>query len=67
MKFAAWKLGFKVAEVPIQFKDRSIGESKMSKSIIKEGVLGVLQLKWYSLFTNYRRRVKTAPAKSLQQ
>lgn len=66
MKFAAWKLGFKVAEVPIQFKDRSMGESKMSKSIIKEGVLGVLQLKWYSLFTNYRRRVKTAPAKSLQ-
>ena len=67
MKFAAWKLGFKVAEVPIQFKDRSIGESKMSKSIIKEGVLGVLQLRWYSLFTNYRRRVKTAPAKTLQQ
>jgi dolichol-phosphate mannosyltransferase len=35
----------------------------MSKGIIKEGVLGVLKLKWYSLFKNYRRRVKTAPAK----
>ncbi|MGV3658309.1 MAG: polyprenol monophosphomannose synthase [Chitinophagaceae bacterium] len=68
MKFAAWKLGFKVTEVPIHFKDRTSGESKMSKSIIKEGVLGVLQLKWYSLFTNYRRRVKTTTtANSLQQ
>lgn len=63
MKFAAWKLGFKIKEVPIQFEDRKYGESKMSKGIIKEGVLGVLKLKWYSLFTNYRKRVKTAPAK----
>lgn len=62
MKFAAWKLGFKIKEVPIQFEDRKYGESKMNKGIIKEGVLGVLKLRWYSLFTNYRRRVKTAPA-----
>lgn len=58
MKFAAWKLGFTLKEVPIQFEDRRFGESKMNKSIIKEGVLGVLKLRWYSLFTNYRRRVK---------
>lgn len=62
MKFAAWKLGFKIKEVPIQFEDRKYGESKMNKGIIKEGVLGVLKLRWYSLFTNYRRRVKTRPA-----
>ncbi len=62
MKFAAWKLGFRIIEVPIQFEDRKHGESKMSKGIIKEGVLGVLKLKWYSLFKNYRRRVKTKPA-----
>lgn len=62
MKFAAWTLGFKIKEVPIQFEDRKYGESKMNKGIIKEGVLGVLKLRWYSLFTNYRRRVKTAPA-----
>jgi dolichol-phosphate mannosyltransferase len=60
MKFAAWKLGFKLTEVPIQFEDRKFGESKMSKGIIKEGVLGVIQLRWHSLFTNYRKRVKTA-------
>ncbi len=63
MKFAAWKLHFKIKEVPIQFEDRKYGESKMSKGIIKEGVLGVLKLKWYSLFKNYRKRVKTVPAK----
>ncbi|HVG11732.1 MAG TPA: polyprenol monophosphomannose synthase [Flavisolibacter sp.] len=62
MKFAAWKLGFKLKEVPIQFEDRQFGESKMSKGIIKEGVLGVLKLRWFSLFTNYRRRVKKAAA-----
>lgn len=59
MKFAAWKLGFKIKEVPIQFEDRQFGESKMNRGIIKEGVLGVLKLRWYSMFTNYRRRVKT--------
>lgn len=59
MKFAAWKLGFKIREVPILFGDRQFGESKMSKGIVKEGILGVLKLRWYSLFTNYRRRVKS--------
>ncbi len=58
MKFAAWKLGFKIHEVPIQFADRRYGESKMSKGIVKEGILGVLKLRWYSMFTNYRRRVQ---------
>ena len=59
MKFAAWKLGFRLKEVPILFEDRKFGESKMNRSIVKEGILGVLQLRWFSLFTNYRRRVKS--------
>ena len=58
MKFAAWKLGFRIKEVPIIFQDREVGLSKMNKGIVKEGVLGVLKLRWYSLFTNYRKRVK---------
>jgi len=58
MKFAAWKLGFKLKEVPIIFQDRTYGISKMNKSIVKEGILGVLKLRWHSLFTNYRKRVK---------
>lgn len=58
MKFAAWKLHFKIKEVPILFQDRTSGVSKMNKGIVKEGILGVLKLRWYSLFTNYSRRVK---------
>jgi len=57
MKFAAWKLGFKITEVPITFIDREFGASKMNKGIIKEGVLGVLKLRWQSMFKNYRKKV----------
>jgi dolichol-phosphate mannosyltransferase len=46
MKFAAWRLGFKITEVPILFIDRKIGVSKMSKGIIKEAILGVLNIQW---------------------
>ena len=60
MKFAAWKLKFKIKEVPITFADRKDGTSKMSKGILKEGVLGVLKIQWQSLFKNYRRRVKNS-------
>ena len=57
MKFATWKLGFRIQEVPITFKDRKLGASKMNKGIVKEGILGVLRLRWESIFKNYRRRV----------
>ena len=62
MKFAAWKLGFKIVEVPITFKDRKLGASKMNKGIVKEGILGVLELRWQSLFKNYRRRLSSEQA-----
>lgn len=58
MKFAAWKLGFKIVEVPITFIDRQLGESKMNKGIVKEGILGVIKLRWMSMFKNYRNKVK---------
>jgi dolichol-phosphate mannosyltransferase len=57
MKFAAWKLGFKIVEVPITFVDRKFGTSKMHGAIIKEGVFGVLNIQWSSLFNNYRRKI----------
>lgn len=65
MKFAAWKLGFKIEEVPITFIDRKLGTSKMNKGIVKEGILGVLKLRWMSMFKNYRRRVKNASESSV--
>jgi len=58
MKFAAWKLGFPIVEVPITFIDRKSGVSKMNKGIVKEGIFGVLRLRWMSMFKNYRNRVK---------
>lgn len=46
MKYTAWKLGFKITEVPIIFTDRTEGTSKMSSRIFKEAFLGVLSLKF---------------------
>ena len=60
MKFAAWKLNFLIAEVPITFIDRKAGDSKMNKGIVKEGILGVLKLRWMSMFKNYRKSVKSS-------
>jgi dolichol-phosphate mannosyltransferase len=56
MKFTAWKLGFNIVEVPIIFTDRTVGESKMSKGIFKEAILGVISLRWRSLFIKYKRQ-----------
>jgi dolichol-phosphate mannosyltransferase len=50
MKFSAWKAGFKLTEVPIIFKDREAGASKMSLNIMREAVWGVLQIQCRSLF-----------------
>lgn len=67
MKFAAWKLGFKVVEIPITFIDREFGTSKMNKNIVKEGILGVIKIQWLSMFKNYRRKVRNSylPASAL--
>lgn len=45
MKFITWKMGFKLAEVPIIFTDRTEGTSKMSKGIFKEAIFGVIRLR----------------------
>ena len=55
MKFTVWKFGFKIEEVPIIFTDRKKGNSKMSKGIFKEAVVGVLQMKIRSWFKTYKR------------
>jgi dolichol-phosphate mannosyltransferase len=55
MKFTAWKLGFKIVEVPIIFTDRKMGSSKMSGGIFNEAMWGVLRMKVGSFFRKYRR------------
>ena len=50
MSFRAWKKGFHLAEIPIVFVDRTLGESKMSKKIIREAVWKVWKLRLLSVF-----------------
>ena len=46
MKYNAFKLGFKIEEVPIIFVDRTEGTSKMSSGIFGEAFWGVLKLRF---------------------
>ena len=50
MKFKLWKLGYNFKEIPITFKNRIHGESKMNSSIISEAIFGVIIIKFKSLF-----------------
>ena len=55
MKFNVWKLKFKIQEVSIIFKDRTLGTSKMSKGIFSEAIFGVIGLKIRSWFRKWER------------
>ena len=56
MKFTAWKLGYKIIEIPIVFTDRKLGASKMSGGIFNEALWGVLRMKVRSIFKKYPGR-----------
>lgn len=56
MKFTAWKLGYRIVEVPIVFTDRKMGASKMTGGIFNEALWGVLRMKLRSSFTKYPKR-----------
>lgn len=45
MKYYAYRLGFKIEEVPIYFTDRLRGKSKMSGGIFSEALWGVLRMR----------------------
>lgn len=49
MKFKAWKHKFNIKEVSVIFTDRTLGESKMSGSIVYEALFGVLKLRFNGL------------------
>jgi len=62
MKYLAYKAGFILKEIPIQFVERQFGVSKMHMGIIREAIVGVLQLRLSSVFRIRRvKRVSSEP------
>ena len=57
MKFTAWKLKYKIVEIPIIFTDRQLGTSKMTGGIFNEALWGVLRMRVRSWFIKYNRGV----------
>lgn len=57
MKFTAWKLKYRVVEIPVIFVNRRLGTSKMSGGIFSEALFGVIRLRWNSIFKKKKRRV----------
>jgi dolichol-phosphate mannosyltransferase len=53
MKYTTIKHSFKITEVPIIFTDRTEGTSKMSGSIFREAVFGVIQMRINAIFRKY--------------
>ena len=56
MKFTAYKLGFKIKEVPVIFVNRELGTSKMSGGIFGEALFGVVKLRLASMFGKIKPR-----------
>ncbi len=55
MKYAAYRNGFKIKEVPIIFVDRIKGSSKMDGSIITEAILGVVNMRLRAFKGYYKK------------
>lgn len=53
MKFTAYKMGYKIKEVPVIFVNRREGVSKMSGGIFGEAFFGVMRLRWDGWFRKY--------------
>ena len=60
MTFRASRLGARVREIPITFRDRRVGQSKMSRRIVVEALVVVLQLRFEDLRGRWRERRQTA-------
>ena len=56
MTLRASRAGARIVEVPITFRDRRVGHSKMSRGIIVEALLVVLRLRWDELRARRLRR-----------
>ena len=53
MKYTAYKIGFKIKEVPVVFVNRREGVSKMSGGIFSEALFGVMRLRLDGWFRKY--------------
>lgn len=53
MSYRAWKRGFRIVEIPIVFVDRTEGQSKMSRAIVREAVWMVWRLRWLGMTKRY--------------
>jgi dolichol-phosphate mannosyltransferase len=51
VNYMTWKKGFTISEIPIVFKDRQRGQSKMSAKIVREALLLLWKLRVRSLFS----------------
>lgn len=58
MKFATWKLGFKIKEIPIIFKDRTEGVSKMNGKIVTEALKSVAKLSLENIQGKFLPRIR---------
>ena len=50
MNFRTWVKKFNIKEIPIIFSDRTIGQSKMSKTIVYEAIFMVWRLRIWKIF-----------------
>ncbi|MDA9946327.1 polyprenol monophosphomannose synthase [Candidatus Marinimicrobia bacterium] len=50
MNFRTWVKGYNIKEIPIIFSDRTIGQSKMSKTIVYEAIFMVWRLRIWKIF-----------------
>lgn len=57
MKWNAWMQGFRIKEIPIIFVDRSVGQSKMSKAIVREAITLVWKLFFKGIIRKRKVRV----------
>ena len=53
MNFRAWVKKFNIKEIPIIFSDRTIGQSKMSKTIVYEAIFMVWRLRIWRISVSY--------------
>jgi len=60
VNYRCWRKGYRLVEIPITFRGRGVGESKMSSAIFFEAVLLVWRLRWERLFGETSEVSKTS-------